>query len=76
VHGMASARLSLPHEASALIELFAVTGRRVAQRDLGVLGAGAHNVPLAETASLSPGVYFARVRVGAESVQAKFVVLR
>ena len=74
VHGTASVRFTMPHEAGAVIEVFAVTGRRVAQRGLGILGAGMHPVPPAETAALSPGIYFARVRVGVESVQVKFAL--
>ena len=76
VRGAATVRLALPRAAMVVIEVFAVDGRRVARVDLGALGAGLHTASMAETAGLSPGIYFARLRVGEDSARAKLLVLR
>jgi hypothetical protein len=55
----------LPVRAAARLELFDVTGRSAAVREVGALGAGAHTVNLAEHARIRPGLYFVRLRQGA-----------
>jgi len=50
----------LPSGSPAKLELFDVSGRRVAHRDVGQLGPGRHSVNLAEGGRLRPGVYLVR----------------
>jgi hypothetical protein len=58
------------------IEVFTVTGRRLARVDLGELEAGPHARNLEPTAAWRPGVVFLRLTQGSESRAAKAVVLR
>jgi hypothetical protein len=68
---------TLPVAQAARLELLDVAGRRVAARDVGALGAGAHAVDLAEGARINPGLYFVRLRQGAgEQVRRVSVVER
>ncbi len=64
---------SLPDGARATLELFDVGGRRVLQRSVGELGAGAHVLAL-PSAALSPGVYMARLSHGTERRSARVVI--
>jgi len=59
----------------ARLELFDVAGRRVAERSLGVLPRGLHEVALDERGvpNRGAGVYLARVTVGGEALGARFV---
>jgi hypothetical protein len=65
----------LPGAEAAQLELFEVTGRRVAAREVGALGAGAHEVDLAERGRIRPGLYFVRLRQGARQKLARVTVL-
>lgn len=67
-------RLSSPVAAQSAVELVDVAGRRVAGRDLGVLGAGASVVDLAIGAGVGPGLYFVRVTQGRESRTVRVVL--
>jgi len=66
--------VKVPSAASARLELVDITGRRMAERDLGVLGAGEHTVQL--NASVRPGVYWGRLSNAGKMVTAKVAVVR
>jgi hypothetical protein len=75
VHGTAHFRLDLPHPGRVVIEVFAVSGRRLVHQELGLLEAGSHELPADSGGYLPAGVYLARASLGSESVRRKFVVL-
>jgi hypothetical protein len=52
---------TLPSAAAARLELLDVTGRRIASRDVGALGAGQHVVDLAADGRIAPGLYLVRL---------------
>ncbi len=65
-----------PRAADASIEVYAVTGRQVASRALGLVAAGRRSEAIPGRAQLAPGLYWARVKVD-ETVDAiRFVVTR
>jgi photosystem II stability/assembly factor-like uncharacterized protein len=66
---------SLPQAADMRLRVFDVTGREVFSRDLGTMNAGTHRVPF-DAASLSSGVYIARLETSRASVSCKLVLLR
>jgi hypothetical protein len=66
---------TLPSAEPATIEIVNVAGRRIAQRDVGALGPGAHVVEFSEDAS-APGVYWIRLAQGARVLVARGVRLR
>lgn len=59
----------------ARIELLDIGGRRVADRELGSLGPGRHDVDFAEAGSIPPGVYLIRLTQGRAVRLARAVVL-
>jgi len=68
---------SLPAEGDAVLELVDVAGRRVFERLLGTLAAGAHSIRLdALPARIPSGVYFLTLKHGRESVAARVAVLK
>ncbi len=66
---------ALPADAPARLELLDVGGRRVAARDVGVLGAGRHAVDLAPGQALPAGVYLVRLVQGRQSRTSRVEVL-
>lgn len=68
-------RFTLPSGDRALLSLYDLGGRRLAEREVGVLGAGAHVVDLANGRRLDPGVYFVRLDRGLEHRTARVLVL-
>jgi sugar lactone lactonase YvrE len=60
-------RFTLPAKADARLELLDVAGRRVVTREVGALGPGQHAVSLSRGSSVPPGLYFVRLRQGAET---------
>lgn len=60
-------RFALAHAGAARLELLDVSGRRLAVRDVGALGAGEHAVTLAPAAHPGPGLYFVRLQQAGES---------
>ena len=66
--------VKVPSATPARLELVDITGRRMADRDLGVLGAGEHTVQL--NASVRPGVYWGRLSNAGKMVTAKVAVVR
>ena len=66
-------RLSLPDEAPGWLEVVDPAGRRVVTREIGGLGAGAHEVAFGP--GLPPGLYFVRLIQGADIRTRRAVVL-
>lgn len=66
---------TLPVPGAARLEVYDLTGRRVSQRDLPGLDLGTHYLEIAPNARLGTGVYFVRLRFGAERRTARVVVL-
>jgi len=60
----------------AMLELFAIDGRRVWQREVRSLGAGRHTVPFAASASLPAGVYQLRLTEGTTRMTRSVVRIR
>jgi hypothetical protein len=58
------------------IELLDISGRRVLERSAGVLDPGDHLFRLAEQGTLRPGLYFAKLSVGAAQRVAKVLIAR
>jgi hypothetical protein len=74
--GPFSVTFSLPAEGDASLELVDIAGRRVLERSLGVLGAGAHTVQLGTLAGrVQPGIYFLKLTHARASVAARLVLL-
>lgn len=68
-------QFTLRDASPASLELYDAAGRRVAQRAVGAMGAGAHTVSFAN-ARLSPGVYLARLTQANEEKRTRVVVVR
>jgi hypothetical protein len=66
---------SLSDDQPATLELFDLTGRRLANRAVGGLGPGAHRVSLGPQ-RLPAGVYLVRLTRGADVLLAKAAVVR
>lgn len=74
--GQLMVQFVLPSAAPAKLELFDIAGRRVAQRDVGSLGAGRHAENLAEDVRLLPGVYLVRFTQAGNVRATRAAVLR
>lgn len=72
--GAIGLRFALPNGEPALLELLDLAGRRMASNDVGSMGAGQHSIRLVAGRRLAPGLYFARLRQGAESRMTRVVV--
>ncbi len=66
---------ALPVASRATLELVDVSGRRVASRDVGTLGAGRHEMNLGEGQRLSSGIYFVRLTQGVNVATRRVTVL-
>jgi hypothetical protein len=66
---------SLPDAAPARLALFDLLGRRLAEREVSDLGAGAHTVPLGDP-DLRPGVYVLRLERGGQALVARALAIR
>jgi len=73
--GALALQFTLRDASPSSLELYDAAGRRVAQRAVGAMGAGAHTVSFAN-ARLSPGVYLARLSQGSEEKRTRVVVVR
>lgn len=62
--GAMALAFSLPTDADVRFELYDVRGARRLTHDLGIRAAGTHRWVWAETASLPPGLYLARLVTG------------
>jgi len=67
---------TLPDARPGKIEVFNVSGRLVASREVGSLGIGFHTVTLGERATLASGVYIVRLTQGGKSQIARVVLVR
>jgi len=67
---------SLANAEPATLDVVDVTGRRVARREVGSLGPGAHVVTLGESLSLKPGTYLLRLAQGTRVVVRRGVLVR
>ena len=67
--------VALPSAGPARLEMLDVMGRRVAERELGTLGAGRHTVDLAAGRGLAPGVYLLRLTQAGEARVARVTVI-
>jgi hypothetical protein len=65
----------LPNAEPAKIEVFNVSGRLVAARDVSSLGSGSHTVTLSGRATLPSGVYFVRLSQGGRSLTTRVVLV-
>jgi len=73
--GTLTVSFTLPDGGAATLELFDVAGRRIASRDVGSMGAGAHAVTLGAGRSLAPGVYLVRLAQGGRSATMRAAML-
>jgi hypothetical protein len=69
-------RVGLPAKRPAALELYDITGRRLALRNVGLLGAGEHAVDLDPGRMLPSGVYLLSLTDGRATRTTKAVVLR
>src|SRR5262249_50811697 len=65
---------ALPSGASASLDLLDLSGRRVAEREVGSLGAGRHTVDFSETRRVAPGLYWVRLTQGPNRQTRRLVV--
>jgi hypothetical protein len=65
---------TLPDAGAARIEVLDVAGRRVVSRDVGMLGAGAHQLDLGTARSFAPGMYFVRLSHADRTLTTRAVV--
>ncbi|HUK64039.1 MAG TPA: FG-GAP-like repeat-containing protein, partial [Dongiaceae bacterium] len=73
--GRVGVSFSLANGAPATLELFDLGGRRVEARDVRALGAGHHATQLGGEHTIRAGVYFIRLRQGANVARARVAVL-
>jgi hypothetical protein len=75
--GPVSVTFSLPGSAPATLELFDVAGRRLAERAVGGLGAGTHQLRLdTDRVRLAAGLYLVRLRQSGRERVARAVIAR
>jgi len=75
--GPLSVRFSLPGSAPATLELFDVTGRRLAERSVGGLGTGTHQLRLdSDRVRPAAGLYLVRLRQAGRERIARVVIAR
>jgi hypothetical protein len=71
-----SVAFTLPTTAPATLELVDVSGRRVAERKVGSLGAGRHTLDLGQGQHFAPGLYLVRLTQGTNTRTTRVAVLR
>jgi len=69
-------RYSLEDASPATFELFDTAGRRVLGRDVGPMGAGEHDLRIAEAGAWPAGVYFVRLRQHGRSLTSRVILIR
>lgn len=74
--GPVAVRLSVPSTAPTIVEVLDVAGRRMVSRTLLDLAPGVHDVELETARGWAAGLYFIRLRQGAATAAANFVLLR
>jgi hypothetical protein len=75
VHGQLTVQFSLPSAEPARIDLFDITGRRVAGREVSSMGPGRHVVDLAQGGRVPAGVYVVRLSQGKQVRTVRAVAL-
>jgi hypothetical protein len=70
-----SVAFALAGSGPARLDVFDVHGRRVATRDVGTMGAGAHVVRLQSAARLVPGVYLLRLSLPGQTLTTRGVIM-
>ena len=68
------ASFTLPDARPARLEILDLGGRRILSREVGGLGAGSHQLEIAEARDLSPGMYFLRLTQAGQSHATRVVV--
>ena len=68
-------RFAVPREAHVHLALVDVQGREVLVLADGIYAAGRHSVPVASSAGLQPGLYFARMLAGGRSFTQRVLVM-
>ena len=68
--------LTLPSRERATLELLDIAGRRVAHREVGELGPGAHLVTLALSPAPRAGLYFLRLKQGDRELTGRVALIR
>ena len=68
--------VSMPEDGEASVDVYDLAGRLALHQGLGLRKAGPQRIQVDRSASLGPGLYFARLRAGHQSVTAKVVHLR
>lgn len=76
VTGRFAISFALPSARPTLLEMVDVRGRRVFARDLGVLGAGPHQLELGDARDYASGVYFLRLSQLGRAATSRVVLLR
>ena len=71
-----SVSFTLPGATPATLVVHDVTGREVARRQVGTLGAGPHVVTLGAPGTLAPGIYLVHLIQGDRRLVARAVVVR
>ena len=74
--GALNVSFSLPKDGPATMELLDLAGRRVIDREVGQLGRGRHVFRLDSDSRMAPGVYWLRLRQGAQQALTRAVVMR
>jgi hypothetical protein len=75
VGGALTVAFTLPSAEAAKLELIDVSGRRLAARDVGSLGPGAHSVDLGEGTRIPPGIYLLRLSEAGERLTRRVAML-
>ena len=76
VTGSLAVEFALPDAAPATLELLDLAGRRLQALDVGALGPGRHQVPLAAAGALRPALYFVRLTHGERTLLTRACVIR
>ena len=74
--GHITAAFSLLGDAQATLSLVDVTGREIARREVGSMGAGRHVALIENAAQTPPGVYWLRLTEGGRTQLARVAVIR
>lgn len=78
IHGAGIVQATTPNEERATLEIFDAMGCVLVRRDLGVLAAGVHRLPIdvGEALPAASGVYLLRLRCGAAVATTRVCVVR
>jgi hypothetical protein len=74
--GALSVAFTLPSKEAATLELIDIAGRRLARKDVGLLGPGSHLVALSPSPTPRAGLYFLRLTQGGRVLHARVAMIR